>query len=112
MADAWMEFVTILGLVVISVVTRSFFFVSDRAWPFPEWFKVGLKYAPVAALCAVVVPAVLISGQATVPPADWAPRAMAALVALGLAWWRKDMLSTIAVGMTVFLVARLGWGWG
>lgn len=105
MADAWLDFVTILGLVVISVVTRSFFFVSDRAWPFPEWLKVGLKYAPVAALCAVAVPAVLIGGQATVPPADWAPRAMAALVALGLAWWRKDMLLTIIAGMGAFHLA-------
>lgn len=106
MADVWMEFVAILGLVVISVVTRSFFFVSDRAWPFPEWLKVGLKYAPVAALCAVAVPAVLVGGQAAALPADWEPRAMAALVALALAWWRKDMLLTIIAGMGAFHLAN------
>jgi hypothetical protein len=27
------------------------------------------------------------------------------------AWWRKDMLTTIGVGMAVYLVLKLGWGW-
>lgn len=107
MSDAWSDGLTILGLVVISVVTRSFFFLSGREWPFPEWFKTGLKYAPVGALCAVAVPAVLLAGP-HVSMAGWGPRGLAALMALGVAWWRKDMLLTIVVGMGTFHLAN-GW---
>jgi len=51
----------VIGLVVITVVTRSFFFLSRRALPLPGWVERGLRYAPVAALAAVVLPGVLIT---------------------------------------------------
>lgn len=100
---------TIGGLVLISVLTRSFFFISTREWPFPDWLKTGLKYAPVGALCAVAVPAVLLPG-AGAPLVSWGPRALAAIVAVGVAWWRKDMLLTIVVGMATYHVAMVFWG--
>ncbi len=103
--------VAVLGLVVLSAVTRSFFFLSARPWRLPAWVERGLKYAPLAALAAVVAPEILLKQGAL--PSTWLDaRLLAAPVAAVWAWWRKDMLSTIAVGMTVFLVARLGWGWG
>ena len=42
MSEAW-QAIVVLGLVVISVVTRSFFFLQDRPWPFPGWLEMGLK---------------------------------------------------------------------
>jgi branched-subunit amino acid transport protein len=35
----------------------------------------------------------------------------AAPAAAAWAWWRKDMLSTILVGMAVYLALKLGVGW-
>ena len=28
---------TILGMTAISVITRGFFFISEREWTLPEW---------------------------------------------------------------------------
>lgn len=102
--------VAVSGLVLISALTRSFFFLDDRPWVLPAWADRGLKYAPLAALAAVVFPEVLMSqGQA---PQTWLDaRYVAAPVAMVWAWWRRDMLTTIAVGMAVYLGLRLGLGW-
>ena len=48
----------LLGLGVVSVITRSFFFISARPWQLPHWAQRGLQYAPIAALAAVVIPEV------------------------------------------------------
>ena len=106
----WEMAFAIAGLVVVTVVTRSFFFLSERPWSLPGWAERGMKYAPLAALAAVVLPEVLLNqGQW---PTHWQdPRFVAAPVAAIWAWWRKDMLTTIAVGMAVFLGLRLGLGW-
>ncbi|MBC7547922.1 MAG: AzlD domain-containing protein, partial [Polaromonas sp.] len=34
--DSW-TVVTILGMVVITVLTRGFFFISTRPWKLPGW---------------------------------------------------------------------------
>jgi branched-subunit amino acid transport protein len=106
----WEMVLAVLGLVVITVVTRSLFFLSERPWQLPTWAERGMKYAPLAALAAVVLPEVLLAqGQW---PQHWQDaRFVAAPVAAVWAWWRKDMLTTIAVGMVVFLGLKLGLGW-
>lgn len=106
----WEMAVAALGLVVLSVVTRSAFFLTERPWRLPEWAGRGLKYAPLAALAAVVAPEVLLT-QGHLAPTWQDARFVAAPVAVVWAWWRKDMLTTLGVGMAVYLVLRLGWGW-
>ncbi len=100
----------VLGLVVISAVTRSTFFLTQKPWRLPPWAERGLKYAPLAALAAVVAPEVLMSQGHLV--ATWRDaRLVAAPVAVAWAVWRKDMLTTIGVGMAVYLAFKLGLGW-
>lgn len=100
----------VLGLVTISVLTRSAFFLSERPWTLPAWLERGLRYAPLAALAAVVWPEVLI--QHGHWPETWRDaRFVATPVAMAWAWWRRDMLTTIVVGMAVLLALRWGWGW-
>ena len=53
--DVW-TLLVIVGMTVITVVTRCFFFISEREWRLPSWAQRGLQYAPIAALSAVVVP--------------------------------------------------------
>ncbi len=98
----------VLGLVALSVLSRSAFFLSDRAWSLPAWVERGLRYAPMAALAAVVLPEVLLQqGQW---PTTWLDaRFVAAPVAALWAWWRKDMLGTILIGMAVYLPLRAWW---
>ena len=103
--------VAFLGLTVITVVTRSFFFISDREWPIPDWLREGLRHAPLAALAAIIAPAVLMNADG-----QWLQSwqdARLPSVAVAVAWflWRRDLLGTILSGTVVLLIFRVGLGW-
>ncbi|MBA4176096.1 MAG: branched-chain amino acid transporter [Leptothrix sp. (in: Bacteria)] len=102
--------VAVIGLTVITIVTRGFFFLTEREVPIPAWLRQGLRYAPLAAMAAVVVPEVVMSQGQLV--ATWQDARLYA-VAAGAAWfwWRRGILGTIVVGMAVMLPLRLGLGW-
>ena len=101
---------TIVALGVITVVTRGFFFISNRPWTLPKWAQRGLQYAPIAALAAVVVPEVVMS-QGLLITTGWDARIFATVA--GLAWfvWQRSVLGTILAGMAVYLPLHVGLGW-
>ncbi|WP_394787410.1 AzlD domain-containing protein [Rhodoferax sp.] len=74
----------IIGLALITVLTRCFFFLSRKSAGLPHWAQRGLQYAPIAALSAVVLPEVLMT---------------------------QGQLLTIVAGMLVYLPLHLGLGW-
>ena len=99
------------GLTLITIVTRSFFLLSERELALPEWVKRGLRYAPLAALAAVVVPEIVMS-QGRLVTAPWMDaRFYAAAAASAYFFWRRGILGTILTGMAVLLPLRLGLGW-
>lgn len=99
------------GLTVITVVARSFFFLSERELVLPDWVKRGLRYAPLAALAAVVAPE-LVMQQGALTAEPWQDaRIHAALAATLYFFWRRGILGTILTGMAVLLALRLGLGW-
>ncbi|RVU47763.1 AzlD domain-containing protein [Rubrivivax rivuli] len=108
--DTFEALVAVIGLTVITVVTRGFFFLSRREIPLPDWLRQGLRYAPLAAMAAVVVPEVVMSQGQLI--GTWQDARLFAVVA-GAAWfwWRRGILGTILVGMAVLLPLRLGLGW-
>jgi branched-subunit amino acid transport protein len=111
--DAWTVMV-ILGLTLVTVLTRCFFFISSKPWHLPHWAQRGLQYAPIAALAAVIVPElVMTQGQFI---SIWQDARLFA--ALGGATWffarrgqGQAVLGTIAVGMLIYLPLHLGLGW-
>ena len=107
---SWEVMLSILGLAVVTLVTRSMFFISDRPWTLPAWAQRGLRYAPVAALAAVVAPEVLMTHGAFIT--SWKDARLFASVA-GAAWffWRGGVLGTIVSGMAVYLPLHIGLGW-
>lgn len=108
--SAWEAVFTMLGLAAISVLTRSFFFISRRELPLPAWLQRGLRYAPLAALAAVVGPEVLMQqGQLLATWQDARPWAAAAGAAYFV--WRRSILGTIVCGMAVLLPLKLLLGW-
>ena len=54
-------FLTIVLMACVTVITRSFFFISDDPWNLPSWAQRGMQYAPIAALSAVVLPELLMT---------------------------------------------------
>ena len=102
--------ITIVGLALISLLTRGFFILPSREVPIPDWLRQGLRYAPVAALTAVVVPEVVMSQGKLI--GTWQDARLFAAAA-GAAWffWRRGILGTIVTGTAVLLALRLGLGW-
>ena len=104
----------IVGLAGVTVVARSFFFISDKAWQLPHWAQRGLQFAPIAALSAVVVPEVVVSHGALIT--TWQDARLFGAAA-GVAFYAarrgqgQAVLGTIVVGMAVYLPLHLGWGW-
>lgn len=102
--------ITILGLTAITVLTRCFFLFSNRELKMPEWAQRGLRYAPLAALSAVVVPEVLISNGHFITTWQDA-RIYAVIASTAYFFWRRGILGTIVSGMAVLLPLKLGLGW-
>ena len=107
--DLW-TLTTIVGMAVVTVITRSFFFISSKPWTLPEWAQRGLYYAPIAALAAVIVPEIVMTQGHLI--STWKDARLFAAAA-GAAWfyWRKSVLGTILAGMAVYLPLHLGPGW-
>lgn len=102
--------IAIAGLAAITLLTRGFFLFTRREIPFPQWLREGLRYAPLAALAAVVLPEIVLrEGRLIGTLLD--ARIFAALAAAAFFYWRRGILGTIVVGMAVLLPLRLGLGW-
>ena len=106
----WWTLGVIVGLAAVTVVSRSFFFLSNREWHLPHWAQRGLQYAPIAALSAVVVPEIVMSQGALITTWQDA-RLFAAAAGVLIYFAKRDVLLTILGGMAVFLPLHLMLGW-
>jgi branched-subunit amino acid transport protein len=104
----------IVGMALVTMVSRSFFFISRKDWHLPSWAQRGLQYAPIAALSAVIVPEmVMTQGQLL---STWQDARLFAVLA-GVIWYflrrtsRHAVLGTLLVGMAVYLPLHVGLGW-
>jgi branched-subunit amino acid transport protein len=100
----------IVGLAIVTVIARSFFFISSRHWHLPRWAERGLHYAPIAALAAVIAPEIVMTqGQLIASLHD--ARLYGAAAGAAAFWWRRNTLHCIIAGMLVYLPLRLMLGW-
>jgi len=108
--NTWEAVVAIFGLALITVVTRGFFLYPERDLPLPGWLKQGLRYAPLAALAAVVAPEIAMQQGHLITTFKDA-RLYATLAATGYFFWRRGILGTIVTGTLVMVALRTGMGW-
>jgi branched-subunit amino acid transport protein len=107
--DLW-TLLVIVGLAIVTVVSRSFFLISSKPWQLPHWAQRGLQYAPIAALSAVVVPEIVMSqGQLIDTWQD--ARLFAAAAGMAIYYAKRNVLMTILGGMAVYLPLHLALGW-
>ena len=109
MSSFWIV-IACIGLAIITLVTRAFFMIPEQEVPLPNWLKRGLKYAPLAALAAVIAPEIVMSnGQLISSFADARLPALAAAVVYF--FYKRSILGTIALGMAIYLPLHIGCGW-
>ena len=103
-------FFTSLGMGIVTFFARSFFLFPKQDLPMPNWLREGLRYAPTAALSAVVAPELLITDGHFITTWHDA-RIFGALAGLAFYAWRQSLLGTILCGTGVMLALRFGLGW-
>lgn len=108
--SVWEAILGIIGMGVITMITRSFFMIPDKEIPLPEWVRDGLRYAPLAALAAVIVPEIVMTQGELID--TWKDaRLYAAATGTAYFFWKRGILGTIVSGTAVMLALRLGLGW-
>ncbi len=103
------EFLLIFGMFVATFSVRYILFAAAGRVHFPQWLSTALGFVPAAVLTAIIVPSVL-QPQGTLWISYSNPWLLAALVAIITSFVRKDLLTTIVVGMLAFAFFRLGLG--
>jgi branched-subunit amino acid transport protein len=96
----------IFGMMCVTALTRALFLIGGERTVLPARVQRMLRYAPAAALAAVVLPDVLMTPEGL--SFGLSNHDFYGTLA-GLAWflWRRTMLGTIVVGMLVFTIMRL-----
>jgi len=108
--SAWELVIIIAGMAAITLLTRGFFFLQRAQLPVPAWLTEGLRYAPLAAMVAVVAPEIVMTQGHLIT--TWKDaRLYGATAATAWYFWRRDMFGTIVVGTAVLLALRLTLGW-
>jgi branched-subunit amino acid transport protein len=96
----------IIGMTFVTALTRALFLIGGERTVLPERAQRMLRYAPAAALAAVIVPDVLVTDTG-VSIALANHELYGTLAGVGWFLWRRTMLGTIVTGMLVFTVLRL-----
>jgi branched-subunit amino acid transport protein len=97
-----------VGMGLVTLGTRGFFmFWADRV-RMPELILRSIRYAPLAAIVAIVAPEILMPAGATqISQFNWAlPQIWAGLAAFVVFSWLRTMLPTLIVGMLVYSALR------
>jgi len=96
----------ILGLTLITFVTRGFFLLVGERMELSETLQNALKYAPAAALVAIIAPEMFFS-QASSDMEISSPYFWGGICSIIAFWLSKSMLLTIILGMLAFTAVRL-----
>ncbi len=101
--DIWL---TIVLLTVATILTRSSFFFLGHAVKLPEKVQHALRYAPAAALAAIVIPDLVLADGAM--HLTWMnPKLVAGLGAALFFVMTRHLLATIIAGMTLYSLLRV-----
>ncbi|MBN1304122.1 MAG: AzlD domain-containing protein [Anaerolineales bacterium] len=83
----------------------SFLYLFGRVEA-PQWLTRLLRFVPAAVLSALVIPA-LVAPKNIIDISLGNERLIAGLAGMLAAWYSKNILATLAVGLTIFWILRL-----
>jgi branched-subunit amino acid transport protein len=101
---------TVIGLGVVTFITRGLFLMPRVEVPIPAWLERVLAVAPLAALTAVIVPEIVMTGGQL--SHTWQDaRFPAVLAASAFYRWRPGVLGPMLAGLALYLPLRILAGW-
>lgn len=104
----WTLWLMLLAIGLATTLPRASFIVLGSRVTLPPVVQRALRYAPAAALAAIVAPDLLLV-QGQIAPLNPKLLAMIAVVAVATRW--KNPWLPFIVGMGVLLIMRKGLGW-
>jgi branched-subunit amino acid transport protein len=104
--ELWVAF---FGLMFVTLITRGFFLLVGSKFHISETVHEFLRYAPIAALIAIVLPELMFTRHATSQVFElnlYSPQFFGGIAAVIGFLITKSMLATIFFGMLAFTAAR------
>jgi branched-subunit amino acid transport protein len=94
--------ITILIIGLLTFAIRLSFILLFGVIEVPGLLRRALRFVPAAVLSAIILPDLLLRDQQLALGLG-NDRLLAGVAAIGVAWFSKNVLLTIAVGMAVFV---------
>ena len=106
MEESWFGWVLIAGMGIVAFLARAVFVLPAGRLRLPPTAEQVLRYAPAAALVAIIIPDLALVQGAWAIAIDNA-RLIGGLAAFAIAVATRSILLTIAGGMAALTLARL-----
>lgn len=108
--NATFIWLAIIGLTIITILSRSLFLLAGSRIVIPPRVQHALRYAPAAALVALIIPELFtVDGVLSTASLDPLrnPKLLAGVATGVVFFYTRHMLLTIAAGMTVYTLLRV-----
>jgi branched-subunit amino acid transport protein len=99
--------IAVILLTLATILTRGSFFMLGNAVKLPPKVQHALRYAPAAAMAAIVIPDLVSTGGSVSLSLTSNPKLLAGIGAALFFVTTRRLLGTIVVGMGLFTVLRL-----
>jgi branched-subunit amino acid transport protein len=104
--EDWFDWALVAGMALVAFITRAIFVLPGSHLRLPPTAERILRYAPAAALMAIIVPELALAHGALAISID-NPRLVGGLVAFAIAAATRSIMLTIVGGMVALTLARL-----
>ena len=110
MSSNWNMSITylIIGMIVVTFISRSFFILLGNRIKISEWALETIRYAPLAALIAILAPEIFLPvGASSIAEFNLKlPNIWGGIAAMIAFYFSKKMIPTLVIGMAVYTAAR------
>ncbi len=98
----------IFGMIVVTFLARSFFILLGNRIKISEWGLETIRYAPLAALIAILAPEIFLPvGASSITEFNLRfPNIWGGIAAITTFYFSKKMIPTLVIGMGVYTAAR------
>jgi len=103
-AYGWWIVIVVVGL--LNYLSRLSFIAVFAKVEMPPLVAKALRFVPAAMLMAIVVPAVVFSSPGALAFSYTNPKIVAALAAAAVAWYTRNAVATMTLGMATLWIVQ------